>query len=135
MKTLNPYIMFNGNAREAMGFYSKCFGGKLEIKDYEDVPEMKVDEKDLNKIMHAALITENAVIMACDDLSLGKSKPIRNIQLSIECISESELTRYFFVLAENGDITMPLQDTFWGARFGMVTDQFGVKWMLSYERH
>ncbi len=135
MKALNPYIMFNGNAREAMQFYSKCFGGKLEIKDYKEVYELKVDKKDRDKVVHAALYTENAVIMGCDDLRLSKSKPIHNIQLSIDCISESELTKYFFTLSENGDITMPLQDTFWGARFGKVTDQFGVKWMLSYERH
>ena len=134
MKALNPYLLFDGNAREAMEFYQDCFGGKLEMMDYESSPEIEIADKHKKLIMHSSLRCEHTTILASDNMPGKKLKKGDNIQISIDCISESELTQFFFSLSEEGEILFPLQDTFWGAKFGQVRDKFGVHWMLSFER-
>ncbi len=134
MISLSPHLVFDGNARQAIEFYAKCFGGKLEISTYQDSPDKSINEQFKTKVMHSVLYTENATIMAFDQLPGQNLKFGDNIHLSISCLSESELTKFFFSLSENGEITLPLQDTFWGARFGQIKDQFGINWMLSFQR-
>lgn len=134
MLSLNPYLYFDGNAAFAMQFYAKCFGGKLELQAYKEAPEMTIPENYKNKIMHAVLYTENITIMAADVLPENKIDFGNNIHMSINCVSESELTKLFFALSEDGNIIRPLHDTFWGARFGQIKDQFGIDWMLTFER-
>ena len=131
---LNPYLAFNGNCEEALNFYKECLGGEFEsFNRFKDGPEelagMKVPEHLMDKVMHMTLRFGDNVIMASD--SLEEVPAGGNITLSIGMDDVEEMNTVFNKLSGGGQITMPLQDTFWGARFGMFTDRFGVKWMFN----
>lgn len=129
---LNPYIMFYGNTEEAFNFYKDCFRGEItHMGRYRDSP-MEASEELKDKILHATLVFDDNVIMASDHIK--PETPVEgNIQLNIDVPAASELEQVFIKMAEGGTITMPLQDMYWGARFGMITDKFGIKWMFSHE--
>jgi PhnB protein len=130
---LTPYVHFEGNAEEAMNFYAEALGGDIiAISRYGDSP-MPVDEDYKNKIIHGRLQFGDNVIMISD---IFKGKTIQtdgNIQLSVEISGESQIDEVFKKMAEGGTVTMELQNQFWGARFGMLKDKFGVSWMFNYE--
>lgn len=131
MQPLVPYLFFNGNCREAMNFYKSCFGGDLQVFTYGDAPpdaHMKDAAKDA--IMHSTLIKDSLVIMASDSPG-GAANPGINIHLSIDCETMAEIESLFKALSQQGKIDQPLADTFWGAHFGMLTDKFGIHWMLN----
>ena len=138
MATLNPYLNFKGNTEEAFNFYKSVFGGEfIALQRFKDTPEadrVPADEKD--KIMHVSLpIGKANILMGTDALeSMGHMLSVgNNINLSINTESEAEADKLFNALAAGGKVTMPLGRTFWGAYFGMLTDKFGIKWMVSYE--
>lgn len=133
MKNINPYLTFNGNCREAMTFYKDCLGGELKFMTFGESP-MESGTEDKNKIMHANLVHNNAVLMASDSM---QSRPVdsgSNFTISVDCENEQEIETHFNAMARGGKVTMPLQDTFWGARFGMLTDKFGFQWMFNYNK-
>lgn len=131
MKTLVPYIFFQGNCEEAMNFYKDCLGGEITaIQRFGDT-EMPVEEDHKNKIMHGELKTENIHIMFSDGAPHKEISVGDNVQLSISLHSTEEQDRIFEALADGGEITMPLENTFWGARYGMLVDKFGIRWMLN----
>jgi PhnB protein len=139
MATLNPYLNFNGNTEEAFNFYKSVFGGDFTmIQRFKDTPEKdRVAANDREKIMHVGLpIGKGNVLMATDALdSMGHHvTPGNNIQLSLETQSKEETEKIFNGLSKGGKITMPLADTFWGAYFGMLTDKFGIQWMVNYTK-
>lgn len=134
MATQNPipYLNFNGNCRDAMEFYHQCFGGDLQLMPFEGSP-VDVPAEAAQKILHACLNSENFNLMASDcppgvEVSFGS-----NVALSVNCESKDSAAHLFSKLSQNGSITMPLEDTFWGAYFGMLIDQFGMHWMLNYD--
>ncbi len=130
---LTPYINFAGNAQEALDFYKDALGGKIVyMQRYGDSP-MPCDEDYKNKVMHARLQFEENLIMISDGFKGYEVPKEGNIQLSIEVESIEKLNEVFNKMAEGGKITMPLQDTFWNARFGMLQDKFGVGWMFNHE--
>ena len=131
---LDPYLFFNGNCEEAMNFYKDCFGGEFEsINRFKDGPEemggKKVPEDFGDKIMHMTLRFDDNVIMASDGMQEAPADG--NITLSIGMNDVDEMSAVFNKLSDGGQVTMPLQDTFWGSHFGMCTDKFGMKWMFS----
>ncbi len=131
---LNPYLMFNGNCEEALNFYKECLGGKFESVNYfKDGPEemggKKIPEHLLGKVMHMTLRVDDGIIMASD--SMGEVQAGSNITLSINMDDMDEMGAVFNKLSAGGRVTMPLQDTFWGSRFGMFTDKFDIKWMFN----
>ncbi|MEZ4740880.1 MAG: VOC family protein [Bdellovibrionota bacterium] len=136
MKELIPYLSFNGNCREAMSFYQGIFGGKLEIMPWDDVPEDSCGDN-INKsamkgkAMHCSLTNGSFNLMGAD-IPQGEPKKGDNIHLCINCESVDEIDKLFNSLSVGGDAIMPLGDTFWGARFGIVIDKFGIYWMLNY---
>lgn len=137
MATLNPYLNFNGNTEEAFYFYKSVFGGEfLGLQRFRDIPEGdKLPPEDQDKIMHVALpIGKGNILMATDALeSMGQKLTAgNNFSLSISTESEAEADRIFKALSEGGQVTMPLQKAFWGDYFGMLTDRFGIQWMISY---
>jgi PhnB protein len=138
MATLNPYLNFPGNAEEAFNFYKSIFGGDFSggIFRFKDTPEgEKLSESDREKVMHIALPVGNGnVLMATDAIeSMGhKVTPGTNFHLSLEMESKEETEKIFNGLSAGGNVTMPLADTFWGAYFGMLTDKFGIQWMVNY---
>jgi PhnB protein len=130
---LNPYITFQGNAKEAMEFYKSVFGGELTMTTFKDggVPSSPETE---NNIMHAMLVADNAItIMGSDALDVGgySYKKGTNISISLSGDNESELTGYYNKLSEGGTIAEPLTKAPWGDTFGMLTDKFGIFWMVN----
>lgn len=132
MKQLATYLNFDGNCREAMTFYGKCLGADVQFSTFSEVPD-ETHRQMGDRIMHARLAKGSAVLMASDTLPGSPFVQGSNFSIAVECDSAEEIDRLFAAFSEEGAITMPLQDTFWGARFGMVTDQFGVRWMFNFE--
>lgn len=128
---LTPYIHFAGNAEEALNFYAEVLGGKIEqLGRYGESP-MPSDEDWKQKIMHARLVFDNNIIMISDSFKGNPVSTNGNIQLSVEMDDVAKMNQVFEKMSEGGKISMPLQDTFWGARFGMLQDKFGVSWMFN----
>jgi len=138
MATVNPYLNFLGNTEEAFNFYKSVFGGELVgLQRFKDTPEAdKLSAADQDKIMHVALpIGSNTILMGTDALeSMGHTLTLgNNLSLAIGAESKEEAEKIFHGLAEGGEVEMPLQDTFWGAYFGMTADKFGIKWMVNFD--
>jgi PhnB protein len=139
MTTINPYLLFNGNAEKAFIFYKSAFGGEFtNLSRFKDMPDAsKVSAGERNRLMHVSLPLGNgSVLMGSDSAeSLGGHKITigNNFSVSVNAESEDEATRLFNGLSVNGVVTMPLARTFWGSYFGMFIDQFGIQWMISYE--
>lgn len=143
MATINPYINFNGNAEEAFGFYKSVFGGEFEVfQRFGDMPagpdeSNSIPEDDKRKIMHVSLpIGEGSVLMGSDVLEAYGSGEVSgdNISVSLGASSREETEKLFTGLSHGGTVTMPLNDTFWGAYFGMFTDKFGIQWMINFDQ-
>ncbi len=132
MKAIQPYLTFNGNCREAMSFYAKALGGELSVMTWAEAPGAPMADA-ANRIMHARVISGTAMIMASDGTPGKEVVEGKNFSLSIECDSLEEEKRLFAALGDGGEVTMPLQDTFWGAHFGMLTDRFGIAWLFNHD--
>jgi PhnB protein len=138
MATINPYLNFQGNTEEAFNFYKSVFGGDFAggIFRFKDTPEAdKMPANESDKVMHIALPIGNNMLMATDALeSMGqKVNPGNNFYLSINTDSKEEADKLFNGLSAGGNIEMAMNDTFWGAYFGMLQDKFGIRWMVSYD--
>lgn len=122
MKNASPYLMFNGNCREAINHYARCFNTEAKIMPMENS----------NKIMHASIQKGSFLIMASDwmeaDFELGN-----NSQIYIDCESRQEVDALYASLGQGGKSAMKPDDVFWGSYFGSVTDKFGVNWMMGYD--
>jgi len=131
VQALTPYLFFSGTCEQALLFYQDCFQGKIEsLVRFKEGPQ-KIEESYQEKIMHAEFKGKNLHFMASDgrpDQTIHRGD---NIQLSIICDNLEEQARLFKKLQQNGEVTMPLQKTFWKAQFGMLKDQFGIHWMLN----
>ena len=128
---LNPYINFKDNAREAIEFYHSVFGGKLTMNTFKEFQASENPSED-NLIMHAQLESENGMtLMASDTPARMEYRPGTNISLSLSGENKAELTAYFQKLSAGGTVTQPLEDAPWGDSFGMLTDKFGVGWMVN----
>ena len=134
VKNFNPYLTFEGNCREAMEFYRKILNG--EIVTMQTFAEAKQDSPEgfKDKIIHAELKAEGVHLMASDGMPGWKAKPGNMITLNIDLTDSLEQEKIFRALSEGGVVTMPLNDTFWGARYGMLTDRYGIQWMLNYQK-
>lgn len=134
MKQLNVYLTFAGNCEEALNFYKNALRGEIiSIQRFGDAP-MPSPEEHKNKIMHSEFKAEELYFMASDGYPGFQSVAGNNVTLSINLTDEGEQDRIFNSLSEGGKIGMALQDTFWGARFGMLADKFGINWMLNCEK-
>jgi PhnB protein len=127
------YLFFNGNCEEAINFYAAALGGTIEsIQRYADNPIPGV-EVDGNKVMHAVLQADGFKLMFSDT----NDKPVTfgtNYSISLDFSTEESIQRVFDNISAGGQVTMPLQDTFWGAKFGMCIDNFGVNWMFNHDK-
>lgn len=133
MVKLNPYINFNGNAREVMEFYKSVFGGELTMSTFKE-GGMVNDPSDADKIMHAMLIIgpEMTLMVSDSPKHMGYEKVAGfSISLSGENSDEQKLRGYWDKLSEGATITMPLNTAPWGDTFGMLVDKFGIGWMVN----
>lgn len=141
MMSLNFYLTFNGNCEEAFNFYKSVFGGEFQyLGRFKDMPPDqgggKVSEVDAEKIMHVSLpIGKDDVLMGSDTGGeWGKSfSQGNNFSISVNTGSKDEADRLFNGLSAGGRVNMPLSKTFWSEYFGMLTDKFGINWMISVE--
>ena len=128
---LNPYLSFRDNARAAMEFYQTVFGGKLEMQTFKEFHASQDPSED-NKIMHAMLTADNGIVfMASDTPNNMEYRTGTNMSMSLSGDNAAELTAYYEKLSAGGTIGMPLEKAPWGDTFGMLTDKFGVSWLVN----
>jgi PhnB protein len=127
---LNPYLNFNGNARQALEFYTSVFGGNLTLSTFAEFGAK--DSPDADRIMHGTLETDvGYTIMAADVPSEMEYHPVSGLSVIISGDDADTLHGYWGKLSGSGTITMPLQKQAWGDEFGMCVDKFGVPWMVN----
>ena len=135
--SLNTYLFFDGQCREAFEFYRLVFGGEFSIiQTFGDgPPDMNVPEGEKDRIMHVSLPIGSGVLMGSDSCSAFGPPPARGDNFAISVVAESreQCDEVFAKLSEGGTVKMPMQETFWGAYFGNWTDRFGIGWMINYE--
>ena len=131
---VNAYLNFNGNCEEAFKFYERVLGGKIEVLSrFEGSPaEAHVPAPWKSKILHARMLIGETLIMASDAPAERYQQPT-GISLSLSLDTPAEAERAFQALAEKGEVRMPLAQNFFASRFGMVTDSFGIPWMVVCE--
>jgi len=132
---INAYLSFDGQCEAAFQLYEQVFGGKIEgVFRYEGTPiEGQVPPEWRQKIMHITLGVGQSQIMGADAQPGQSSGPAKRFCMSINLKDTEEAKRIFNGLAEGGQIQMPLAPTFWAAQFGMLTDRFGIPWMVNCE--
>ena len=127
---LNPYISFAGNARQAMEFYERVFGGTLHLNTFGEFGAPEPSHAD--KIMHGMLETKAGfTLMAADTPPGMEHNPGNNIAVSLSGEDGDELRGYWENLSKGGAVAVPLEKQMWGDEFGMCTDQFGIAWMVN----
>ncbi|MDX1686283.1 MAG: VOC family protein [Saprospiraceae bacterium] len=141
MTTVNTYLTFDGNCEAAFLFYKSIFGGEFsyigrfgDMPPQDDLPTVPDEMK--NRIMHVSLpISTETMLMGSDTGGEWSSNLVKgnNFSISVNTESKAEAERVFNALAVGGEVTMPLAMTFWQAYFGMLTDRFGISWMISYD--
>jgi PhnB protein len=131
---MNPYLSFGGDCEEAFNFYEKCLDGKLgEIFRYAGTPVSEQVPADWqNKVMHGSMTIGEQVLMGADIAPDRYEKP-QGFSLSLQIKNTTQAERIFQILAKDGTVVLPLQQTFWAARFGMLVDRFGIPWMINCE--
>jgi PhnB protein len=130
-----PYVVFNGQCEAAMKFYAACLGATIEaMTPYQGTPAAAHMPPDwLKKILHARLKVGDTMLMASDAVP-GRYERPQGFSVSLQVKTPAEADRAYQALAEKGTVKMPLQETFWAARFGMLVDQFGISWMINCPR-
>ena len=132
---LNPYLTFDGQCEAAFKFYEKVLGGKIEaMMTYGSSPMAEQTPADWrNKIMHARLTVGEKMLMA-SDAPPDRREAMKGFSVTISLDDPGQAERIFHALSEKGTVQMPIQQTFWAARFGMLVDQFGTPWMINCEQ-
>lgn len=133
MEAIVPYLMFEGNAAEALVFYANCLGGEIVFSQTYGESPMQIPEEYKDRIMHATLKAGELTLMCSDGMPGSPLSSGTNVSLSLNFNVAESLDKTFESLAEGGKITMPVENTFWGARFGMLTDKYGINWMFNHD--
>lgn len=129
---LNPYLNFNGTAAKAIELYERALGAKVEdVKRFGEMPGDAPSPDSKDRVMHAVLKLGDQVIMLSDGRSDMKIPTESNQHLCLDFDDADDMARKFEALAAGGKVTMPLADTFWGAKFGMLTDAYHIQWMFN----
>ncbi len=132
---VEPYLFFPGNCEEALAFYGTVFGGSsVFAMRYGEVPpaaDHPIPPGSENKIMHATFIAGSLKFMASDSMQLAPGTAVERVSLSIGTADVEEGGRIFAALAAGGTVLAPYDKQFWGATFGMLTDRFGIDWMVN----
>ncbi len=132
---VQPYLSFEGRAQEAIDFYKSALGAKVDmIMQFKDAPpDMQGNMPHKDKVMHSAFHIGETQLMATDGQCSGKSE-FSGITLTLNAASNGEAETLFNALAQGGKVNMPMSETFFAYRFGMVADKFGVGWMVIHPK-
>jgi PhnB protein len=132
---LNPYLSFDGRCEAAFKFYEKALGGKIVAKmTYGETPMKEQSPAELHgKIAHIRMSIGDTLLVGSDSPP-NRYEPAKGITVMLGIDTPGEAERVFKELSEGGTVTMPIEETFWARRFGMLTDQFGIPWMVNCER-
>ncbi len=135
---LSTCLNFDGNCREAFEFYRLVFGGEFQVlTTFADAPDdAPVAGEEADRVMHVSLPVGDSILMGAD-ASPRFGPPVEfgnNFSISLDAGSRDEADAFHAALAEGGEVTMPMDETFWGSYFGMCTDRFGINWMVSHEQ-
>ena len=132
---LNPYLSFNGQCEAAFKFYEQSLGGKIvAMMTYAGSPmEQHTPAEWRNKVMHARLTVGDDVLMG-SDAPPGRYEGAKGFSVTLNIDNPADAERIFNALAQDGTVQMPIQETFWARRFGMLVDQFGTPWMINCEK-
>ncbi|MEZ5827016.1 MAG: VOC family protein [Hyphomicrobiales bacterium] len=132
---LNPYLNFPGTCQEAMTNYAKVLGGEIvAMMTYGDMPgDHPIPDDMRKKIAHARLIVGDQVLMA-SDAGPDRFKPMQGTSVTLNIPEPAEAERVFNALVEGGNAIMPLDETFWARKFGVLVDRFGTQWMVNCEK-
>lgn len=133
MKSVNCYLIFDGNAGEAFDFYKQCFGGELFKMKFSEAPG-GAPKGAGDRLIHVALKNGSAVLMASDTMPGMPFSQGNNFSVTIQCETNDEVDKYFGSISKNGKVSMPPQETFWAHRFAGCTDKFGINWMFNHEK-
>jgi PhnB protein len=131
---LNPYLQFRDNARDAMTFYQGVFGGDLNVRTFGEYGgEGGTHGAAADGVMHAQLEAPNGFTLMASDIPPGMDTggDVKNGTISISGDDDDDLRGYFDKLSDGGQVTMPLEKQMWGDEFGMLTDRFGIDWMVN----
>lgn len=134
IKKINPYILFNGTAEKAIKLYETALGAKVEhIMHYGEAPGTSAPAGSKSLIMHGVLQIGEWTVMLSDTTPDRPVATEGNIQIALDFTDPAEMAKTFDALSVGGKVVLPLQDMFWGAKFGMLTDAYGVQWMFNCE--
>lgn len=130
--TLTPYLHFDGNCEEALTTYRKILGGRFEIQNRYDNPNMNAPEEYQDKVLHARFYTDKCLFMACD---VFPGQAVNNgtaIALSLDFKDMEQAKKIFLKFADDGEVHVPFEKQFWGDWHGNLTDRFGIRWMINH---
>jgi PhnB protein len=135
MKQITPYLFFDGNCKEAMTFYKDVFGGELSMMKVGESPEAEKMPDSKDRMLHAAIMVNGKLmLMASDTMMPGQTAEMgEGVYNTVICDTKEEIETLFSRLSEGGKVNMPLEEAFFGW-FGSLTDKFGVKWMLEFDK-
>ncbi|MBC7391586.1 MAG: VOC family protein [Opitutaceae bacterium] len=136
MTKIHSYLTFNGNCREAMNFYKECLGGEMVFQTVGESPlsdNMPKEMKDC--ILHASLTKGDLILMGSDMVPKKGLQKGNTVSLSLHCSSEKEIKDYYVKLSDGGSKDHALENTFWGALFGDLTDKYGNHWLLNFDKN
>lgn len=132
MPALNAYLIFDGNCADAMRFYERTLGGKLDLTTHAESPAAaETPAGNADRILHARLVMDDGVLMASDGLAGETYDGMKGFSLALIYPTAAEGERVFDALGKGGNVVMPFGKTFWAEGFGMLVDRFGTPWMIN----
>jgi len=134
LKTVNPYLNFDGTASDAIALYERALGAKVQfIQRFGEMPGSTFEGADATRVMHATLTIGTGTVMISDSMPGTTLSHGTDIHVCLQYDGTAEVDAHFAAMSEGAQVTMPLDDTFWGARFGTLTDRYGIHWMFNAE--
>lgn len=131
---VSAYLNFNGTASDAIALYEQALGAKVMfIQRFGETPEVPAPEEMANRVMHATLSIGTSSLMISDAMPDQTVQPGSNTHVCVQYDDVADVDAHFAAMSEGARVVMPLENTFWGARFGMLVDRFGISWMFNAE--
>jgi PhnB protein len=134
LTTVNPYLNFDGTAAEAIALYQRALGAQVQfMQRFGEMPDSTFEGDAANRVMHATLTLGSGTLMVADSMPGSSPTAGTAVYVTLQYAGIEEVDQHFAAMSEGATVTMPLENTFWGARFGTLTDRFGVNWMFNAE--